>query len=243
MRKITGLLAATLLGGMLTMLGLAAPAHASGTGFYVHRDSTIVTYEGCHNYGVYYSVPAEIASTYSWSIDINVHDPAGTTSDFTFVYSDGDPASGTAYIYLCDWERAGTFTIESELNYYGTTDGYETYVDETDFDSDTVYVRKPFTRTKVAVNDATASYGQKLTFTVASTKEYATGYFSNRYETVALQKYVGGAWRTIATRDTNSNGKAWFPVVWKHRTTVRVRAVTVATDTARSSYSPELKVF
>jgi len=104
-------------------------------------------------------------------------------------------------------------------------------------------VRKPFTRTGVTVNDATARYGQRLTFTVASRREYPQGYYANRYERVVLQKYVGGSWRKIAAKDTNAHGRARFVVTWMHRAKVPVRAVTRGTYYFRGSVSRNRPIY
>jgi len=57
-------LATVLVGGLLVMLGGAAPAAASQTGFNVKRDAVVVAYEGCRSHGLPYSVPASIANNY-----------------------------------------------------------------------------------------------------------------------------------------------------------------------------------
>jgi len=96
---------------------------------------------------------------------------------------------------------------------------------------------QPYSRTALSVNDKTASYGQRLRFRVRSTLQYPSGYYANKYATVALQKKTSSGWVRIGAGYTNIYGVAVIRVTWKHRAMRAVRAVTPVTDDYRRSYS------
>jgi hypothetical protein len=227
------------------LVATTAPASASSTGFDVSRGADAVTYSGCREYDAAYSVPANIDSSYEWVMEVVTYDPSGAEVDrksLTAVdgplYVDNAPASGNIGILVCSTGPKGTYRIESKLDYYNSF-GFHRY----DYDTDTFEVRRPASRTGLKVNDASAAYGQTLHFTVGSSKERPSGLVANAGAKVRLEKYVDGAWRVIATKSTDRYGKARFGIVWKHRTTVKTRAVTVATPAHGQSASAQRAIY
>ncbi len=227
------------------LVGTPAPASASSTGFDVSRGPDAVTYGGCRDVAASYSVPDNIHANYDWVMEVLTYDPSGQVVDnksLTSVHgiSDGgsDPQRGTVGLLVCSTGATGTYRVESKLDYYNSL-GIHFY----DEDSDTFRVRRPASRTAVGVNDATAAYGQTLHFTVKSSKERPSGLVANAGAKVRLEKYVGGTWRVIGTRTTDSYGKARFGVVWKYRSTVKTRAVTVAGSGYTQSASAQRAIY
>ncbi|RJS46472.1 hypothetical protein [Nocardioides cavernaquae] len=227
------------------LVATTAPASASSTGFDVSRGADAVTYAGCHEHAAAYSVPANIDSNYEWVMEVVTYDPSGAEVDrksLTAVngplYVDNAPASGNVGILICSTGPKGSYRVESKLDYYNSL-GFHYY----DYDTDTFEVRSPTSRTGLKVNDATAAYGQTLHFTASSAKERPSGLVANAGAKVRLEKYVGGAWRVIATKSTDRYGKARFAVTWKHRATVKTRAVTVATSGYGKSASAQRAIY
>jgi hypothetical protein len=244
MRKLTTAVVAGFVAAV-SLVGTTAPAQASATGFDVSRGPDAVTYAGCRDYAASYSVPSNIQNSSDWVLEVVTYDPAGNEVDrssLTSVHgiSDGgsDPASGKVGLMICSTGKTGTYRVDANLDYYNAL-GLHSY----DHDSDTFTVRHAASRTGLGVNDTTAGYGQTLHFTASSSVERPSGYVANGDAAVRLQKYVDGAWRTIATRRTDSHGKAHFSVAWNHRSTVKTRAVTVGTDDYAHSISGQRAIY
>jgi hypothetical protein len=182
-----------------------------------------VIYDTCHDNKFQYSIDPEKAA-YDWSLEVRAFDPRGVEVTSSWLWKDeGDPSSGTASgsdngLQICSWERAGTWRLEAELNFYGGP-----YADEI-LASDTFTMRKARSKASLSVNDTTAQYNQRLRFATRVTGEYPKGYFPLQYKTVRLQKLTSAGWKTIARTSTNENGVARFSVVWKdrHRKAVRI---------------------
>jgi hypothetical protein len=244
MKKLTTAVVAALV-ATAGLVGTTSPASASSTGFDVSRGPDAVTYAGCRDFAASYSVPSNIHSGNDWVLEVVTYDPSGAEVDrksLTSVHgiSEGgsDAPNGTVGLYICSAGAKGTYRVESTLDYYNWL-GIHTY----DHDTDTFEVRRPTSRTALKVDDATAAYGQTLHFTVASTQERPSGLVANAGAKVRLEKYVGGAWRVVATRTTDRYGKARFGVVWKHRSTVKTRAVTVAGSGYGQSASAQRAIY
>lgn len=229
----------TVVAGVLAVAGLASPSHASGAEFRVARDTAIVKYEGCRYYPVRYDVPDDVmASAYGWSLEVTFYDPRGIESDSDYLFDDEDPSSGNANAFICEDELAGAWTLGATLEWYDAE--YNTHTLKT---SDSFSVRKTATRTGIAVNDTTANYGQKLTFTVSSQKQFPNGFFAEPYTAVRLQKYDSGVWRTFASGTTNQYGKYRFSGYWKFRVAKKVRAVTLTTSVSAGSTSRVITIY
>jgi hypothetical protein len=233
-----------LLAVALTAAGLAVTASASPA---AAADSTWVRgidgvlYPGCHSYPFKYAIEDDKAS-YDWSLEVTVFDERGVEVGGAWLWKDeGDPASGTAKgddgFQLCDSDRAGEYTIEAELNFYGGP-----YTDE-QFDGAPFRMRDARSRTKiVSVSDTNPVKGQRLTVRVRSTVEYPKGFFGSEYEKVVMQKKIGGKWKRSKADYTNNQGIVVFRGTWPYKNPVKLRAVTPRTDEYSSSTSKVVTV-
>lgn len=227
---------ALLLGGGATAPLL--PAHAAESASVQGING--VLYQGCNYQSFKYDIPPEKAA-YDWSLLVTAYDPRGIESTSAWLWKDeGDPPSGTASgengLMICNFEPAGTYTLRAELNFYGGP-----YNDET-LPESSFTMRKPYTRTRLRVNDKTAAYGQRLKFRIVSKAEYPRGYFANEYANVILQRRTPAGWRKIGRYSTNENGVAVARVRWWHRTPVPVRALTPRTSSYKASRSAPTRI-
>jgi hypothetical protein len=216
------------------VVGLAGPAHAAGSGIWV---SGGVLYEGCRTKSFDYSVDRSwVDAGYDWSMDVILLDPRGDESTGSFLYSGANAPSGVADgydgFYLCSYEPAGRYTVVAEIEYCGG----EYYDCHTESVQTSFTMRRPYSRTSLAVNDQSASYRQRLTFTVRSRAEHPNGYYAYEYAPVTLQKRTASGWVRIARGYANENGVTRFAIRWTPRHRVAVRALTRRTSSyGRSS--------
>jgi hypothetical protein len=201
-----------------------------------------VIYDACQYNKFQYWIDPEKAG-YEWSLEVRAFDPRGVEVTSAWLWKDeGDPSSGSASgsdngLQICSWERAGTWRLEAELNFY---DG--PHPDEI-LASDTFTMRKSRSRSSLSVNDTTAQYNQRLRFSTRVTGEYPNGYFPLEYKTARLQTKTSVGWKTIARSSTNENGVARFSVPWKERRRKAVRLVAAPGSPYSNAVSRTIRIY
>jgi len=227
MRKtFVGLITATLVTAVTMVTGTATPAHAAGS----VSSSNGVLFDGCSDHAFSYSFYAPGAT--EWDLDATLTDPAGDQSDFAYEYGDGDTASGSSSVSICDWERPGVYTIDVTVTWYDAD--YNAWPDQ---GSATFSMREARTRTSLHVSDRTPRFDAIVTLKIHSTEEHPNGYFGNEYEYVALEYWAGGAWDRVRGSKTLTAdyGNARLKYRWNLMRPIRIRAVTL---TPTRSHSP-----
>ena len=131
---------------------------------------------------------------------------------------------------------AGRYTITAELNFDDGPFGDELLTEAT------FTMRKPYSRTTLAVNDRTASYGQVLKFKLGSKSEYPNGYFGDDYADVVLQKRTASGWVRVGHYYTNEYGVARTNLRWNYRHAVQVRAMTPTSSGHQTSASAPIRI-
>jgi hypothetical protein len=231
-----------LLSAAMSMVGLVVNATPSLAATSSVTGIAGVIYDACRYHKFRYSIDPEKA-VYDWSLEVRAFDPRGVEVTSAWLWKDeGDPSAGTASgsdngLHICSWERAGTWRLEAELNFY---DG--PYSDEI-LASDTFTMRKARSKATLSVNDTTAQYSQRLRFSTRVTGEYPNGYFPLEYKTARLQKKTSAGWKKIARTSTNENGVARFSVVWKDRRRKAVRVVAVPGSPYSNAVSRTIRIY
>lgn len=216
-------------------------AHAEGTSQVQGIDS--VLYEGCHRHPFEYSLDPVKAEA-DWVLRVSVKDPDPEHHDghratmSVLSKEEGLPSSGVATgdnaLFICDFETPGSWQLVARLEFSD-----DAHPDEL-LPRSTFTMREPRSRTRLAVNDTTARYGQVLRFRIRSRVEGPSGYVPNRSRYVVLQKRTASGWERIRRRRTDENGVVRTRVTWRHSKAMQVRAITPRTEIYTASLSPRI---
>ena len=200
----TPLIAAVALATVL--VGVGTPASAAGGGVSAPDG---VLFPGCHSYAYSYAVSP--AST-PWYLETFLHGPDGERLSAGLFISDGDPPSGTSAFGICSGAtERGTFRIEAQL----TTTSGSTQTTES-LPSATFSLGKPASASGLEVSDPRARRGDRLQFTLTSSRQAPEGWVPNDLAAVVLQRRTPAGWRRVGggRTETNSRGVARVRLTW-----------------------------
>ena len=193
-------------------------------------------YDDCHDLAVATYSVAATPDVDSWSVDIEITGPDGTSAGSDFVSSFFDPATGTVEAFFCGSEMPGTYTVSGS----GTWSDYETDRYDVPFSlgSGTFTMRLPKSKTTAKGKQTARAYVVNVTVK----DERPNGYFPTDFANVKLQKLVGGGWVQIpGAKDYTSDGRVSFTVSTKGPS-YKVRAVKPQSSSLGKSVSKPVSV-
>lgn len=212
----------------------AAPAQAAGS---VWSDPHTL-YDDCRDYT--YQVEGANPSAYDWDLDITLYAPSGDQSSSDYDTGIGTTVSRTGTFNICDYEGAGTFTMEGTLTWYDS----DYNVVGVDYLSGSMSMWRQRTASALSVSDTTPTYNSSVRFVMKSKQETPNGWANNAYEMVSLEVNCGSGWGRVrgSKTVTDAYGKASLRYRWDVRRTCRFRTVTRPTVNSAVSRSTAVKI-
>lgn len=226
---------------VLVLACVASPARADST-YGSTAGINGVLYDDCRSYPYHYTVNVP-ADAQAWRLDVSLRGPDGRVAGTDFVGT-GEPTSGTStFDYLCPPEDLyGTYTIRATFEWQDSGDlWYPSALADSHFS-----MRKPFTRTGLAVSTHRPSYGQVVTYRIRVRDERPEGYVATPFAWVFLQKRVDGHWiRVKGSRTlTHATGRVRLRMRYlHHHKRMRIRAVTAEAPRFSRSVSPVVRLW
>ena len=199
-----------------------------------------VLYDDCrdHPYSYSFTLPA---GTDSWSIDVEAVGPDGTTEVSDIASGSGSISTGTGGLQFCGSEAAGSYELRATVDH---VDHDDVVADGAMAATAAFSMRKPYSRTSLAVSDRSPRFNQVVVFVMKARDERPYGYFATRYATMRLEVKVRGTWQRIRGSQTvsDSRGRARIAYRWDLRRSIRLRAVTKASSGYTGSTSSPVRV-
>lgn len=230
-----------ILGALLLVLGLGAlPAHAGST-FGSVSGVDGVLYDDCLPHPYAYSIGTVPADAKTWDLRVTLLGPDGLDAGGDFVAT--PVSTGTRAFVLCPPANAyGTYTIRARFE-WGTGDVAD---QSAPLDDAHFTLRKPGSRTSLAVSTRRPAYGQVVRYRVGAFDEQPTGYLRRAFAWVHLEKRVDGRWVRMrgGRAMTHETGEVVIRLRYRaHHRTLRVRAVTETAPRFTGSTSPVLRLW
>jgi len=231
-----------ILGALAVVLaGLAVPAHAAssyGSVFGVNG----VLYDDCRDHPYRYAVDPPGNPGY-WDLVVSLRGPDGieTASDLvTRPASTGASELGP----LCPpTDLYGRYTIRATLR-WGADESSIT--SSSQLDAAHFTLRKPHTRTALAVSTRRPAYGEVVVYRIRVRDERPTGYYPTAFAWVVLQQKVDGHWVRIKGSRTLTHNTGRVKLRMKylhHHKRTKVRAVTQEADRYARSVSTPVRLW
>lgn len=233
--------------GMLGILVLAlalvgSPARAGST-YGSTTGVNGVLYDDCVDQPYRYSVSVPDGAGYR-AIRAWLYAPGGALVDSDYVVPDTNTASGTSTFRLCrPTDPFGTYTIRATVEWGQDAEHID---DSSVLDRASFAMRKPRTRTALAVSTHRPAYGQRVTYRITVRDERPGGYARTPFAWVVLQQRVGGHWARIkgSRTLTHDTGRVRLRLRYlHHHQRLRIRAVAQATSRYSRSTSPVVRIW
>ncbi|GAA2114109.1 hypothetical protein [Nocardioides bigeumensis] len=181
-----------------------------------------VLWNGCHTYAYSYALQP---TTATWYLETRLLGPDGAGVASGLVISDSDPTTGSATFGVCSRATSrGAFRIEARLT---STSGSNQTTEELPPASFTLGL--PASASALRVADASPQRGERVVFTLTSTRQTPEGMVPNDLATVVLQRRTAAGWRRVGggLTETNTHGRVRVRVTW-HGGRERYRMLTRA---------------
>jgi hypothetical protein len=169
-----------------------------------------ILWNGCHAYPYSYAVDPTAAT---WYLETKLFGPDGQALASGLVISDSDPIVGTSTFGLCSrTTERGTFRIEGRL----TSTAGSTQTSQ-ELPAATFTLVMPGSVSVLAVDDRAPRRGERVVFTLLSTRQAPEGVVPNDLASVVLQRRTAAGWRSVGggIAETNARGVARVRVTWQ----------------------------
>lgn len=200
-----------------------------------------VLYDDCVAQPFHYAVNLP-ADTQTWTLSVDVRGPDGQVADSPHL-SDPEPMSGTSTVRLCPpTDLYGSYTIRAGLTWVDVDSvSHSSVLDDSSFT-----MRKPRTRTSLAVSTRRPAYGQVVAYRIRVWDERPAGYLATAFAWVHLEKRVHGRWvRMKGTRTlTHASGQVKLRLRYRgHHQRMRIRSVAETAPRFSRSVSPLVRLW
>jgi len=232
------------IGALVTVLaGVAAPVHASTT-YGSTSGVNGVLYDDCVDQAYHYTVDVPPDAGYR-AVRSSLIAPTGKVVRTDYVAPDANQASGTSTLRICrPADPFGTYTIRARVEWGPDAehpDQFSAQLADAHFS-----MRKPRTRTSLAVSTHQPAYGQVVIYRIFTRDERPGGYYPTSFAWVFLQRRVDGHWvRVRGSRTlTHSTGRVRLRLRYlHHHKPMRYRAVTEPSSRFGRSVSPSIRLW
>jgi len=231
-----------ILGALAVVLaGLAVPAHAASTYGSVFGINGVL-YDDCRDHPYGYAVHPPGDPGY-WDLVVSLRGPDGHQAASEVVTQ---PApTGTSQLGpLCPpTDLYGRYTIRATLRWGADA---SSITSSSQLDDAHFTLRKPHTRTALAVSTRRPAYGELVAYRMRVWDERPTGYYPTAFAWVVLQRKVDGHWvRIKGSRTlTHSTGRVTLRLRYlHHHKRMKVRAVTQEAARYARSTSPPVRLW
>lgn len=200
-----------------------------------------VLYDGCQSHPFTFTVQATATGVDTWFVNATLIGPTGVTVSTAFETGSGSGGQGGSTVTVCDYDAPGTYRLSTRVRYMNRLGQFV----ETEQLPDVFFSMAALaTSTTLGVSTTKPRFKQNVKFRVTSLRQQPTGMSANDYESVALEKRVGGVWKQIRGSATETNDAGWVSIKlrWRQPGKTKVRAVTMPDDNAVASYSAPVKL-